>query len=245
MRAARTGCRGHAVRSERPERTRRAEVRIAAVATWPRPGTLRRISRLRAIGASSAMRFAISASSSLICRSTSARRVLVWRLRTRLPWVWPRLRKRVRSFTSPVRATCKSLRSQEASETGRSGSGLSAAPIRARTRASTVSVLARAPLVLVLEPMAPRWATLTNGAQWLTLGEAPSLQRVDLHQRQPPGERRFEIAVVRAGRIIDQKHRRGVPHPSREALDPVAVLSNRARNDWATATARHDWRGVR
>ena len=89
----------------------------------------------RAMASSSAMRFAISASGSLICRATSAGRVLVWRLRTRLLRARPRSRKRVRSGAGPVRATCTSLRSREASETGRSGSGASAAPIRARTRA--------------------------------------------------------------------------------------------------------------
>lgn len=60
------------------------KVRVSAAAMGPRPGMEHRISRLRCKTSSLAIRRAISASSSAICRSTSARRALIWSSRNGL-----------------------------------------------------------------------------------------------------------------------------------------------------------------
>jgi len=51
--------------------------------------------------------------------------------------------------------------------------------------------------------------SVSLGPRAAGLGEAPGLQRVDLHKRKPARKRRLEAAVIRARRLEhDARHRR-------------------------------------
>lgn len=67
-------------------------------------------------------------------------------------------------------------------------------PMRARPQASSVSVVARVPFPIVLEPIAH---------QWLTLGKASRLQRVHLEQRELARKALLEKPVIWSGRRAD------------------------------------------